>query len=228
MLPQIEGKIGLDIGCGEGSNTRKLAQLGANMVGIDIASAFINAARMAENSDPLGIEYHIGDASQLPFNDGSFDFASSFMCMMDVPDQPGAVSEAFRIIRHGGFFQFSILHPCFSPNTHSNIRDSSGKVCAVQLADCFQLADYFVENDGSIEEWTFGGAKRAGEYIPAPFKTPRFHRTLSNWLNLLINTGFTIEELGEPTTTPEHAKRYPELADTMVVPLFLHIKARKN
>ena len=45
ILPQIEGLEGLDIGCGEGSNTRKLAKRGARMRAIDIAPTFIGHAR---------------------------------------------------------------------------------------------------------------------------------------------------------------------------------------
>ncbi len=44
MLPPVEGLAGLDIGCGEGGNTRQVARLGARMTGIDIAPTFIRHA----------------------------------------------------------------------------------------------------------------------------------------------------------------------------------------
>ena len=41
MLPPIAGLHGLDIGCGEGTNTRALAKLGARMTAIDVAPPFV-------------------------------------------------------------------------------------------------------------------------------------------------------------------------------------------
>ena len=45
MLPEVDGKRGIDIGCGEGANTRTVARRGARMTGIDIAPTFVEAAR---------------------------------------------------------------------------------------------------------------------------------------------------------------------------------------
>ena len=52
-LPPVAGLKGLDIGCGEGSNTRKLAERGARMTAVDIAPTFIRTDGTAEAlSDP--------------------------------------------------------------------------------------------------------------------------------------------------------------------------------
>ena len=126
LLPPVAGLDGLDIGCGEGSNTRSVAQLGARMKGVDIAPTFIRHAQATEASDPLGIAYSVASATALPFADTSFDFAVSFMAMMDVADQGAALREAFRVLKPQGFFQFSILHPCFVPPHRRNIRDADG------------------------------------------------------------------------------------------------------
>src|SRR5262252_11018362 len=72
MLPPISGLRGLDVGCGEGANTRALARLGAKMCAIDLAPTFIRYARATEESDPLGIVYQVADAISLPFTDASF------------------------------------------------------------------------------------------------------------------------------------------------------------
>src|SRR3954466_14039178 len=79
MLPDVAGLAGLDIGCGEGHNTRLLARRGARVVGIDIAETFIAYARGAEAEEPLGIDYRVGSAVALPFDDRSFDLATGFM-----------------------------------------------------------------------------------------------------------------------------------------------------
>ncbi|NEV80134.1 class I SAM-dependent methyltransferase, partial [Rhodopseudomonas sp. BR0C11] len=151
MLPTVAGLKGLDLGCGEGTNTRAVARLGASMTGLDIAPTFLRHARDSERRDPLGIDYVLGDGLTLPFADGSFDFVTAFMSMMDMVDQATVLREVARILKPGGFLQFSILHPCFVPPTRRNIRDEHGVPVAIELAD------YFDESDGRVERWLFSG-----------------------------------------------------------------------
>src|SRR3954466_13710020 len=106
LLPDVAGLAGLDIGCGEGHNTRLLARRGARMTAVDIAEAFIGHARRAESDEPLGIDYRIASAAALSCADGAFDFATGFMSFMDVPETGQVVAEAFRVLRPGGFLQF--------------------------------------------------------------------------------------------------------------------------
>src|SRR5438067_9423206 len=111
MLPNVEGLSGLDIGCGEGFNTRLLADRGARMNAIDISLVFISYAQQAETEMPRGIAYQVASAVDLPFADASFDFAAAFMTLMDVPETDRALAECYRVVKPGGFLQFSIAHP---------------------------------------------------------------------------------------------------------------------
>src|SRR5512136_55603 len=97
MLPDVTGLAGLDIGCGEGHNTRLLAQRGAHMTAIDIAEKFIAHARAMEEQQPLGIHYQTASGVELPFPDESFDFAVALMSLMDIPENDKAMAEAFRV-----------------------------------------------------------------------------------------------------------------------------------
>src|SRR3954463_6041977 len=94
LLPDVAGLSGLDIGCGEGHNTRLLARRGARVKGIDISEVFVTHARQAEADEPLGIDYHVGSAVTLPFDDRAFDFATGFMSFMDVPETDCVLAEA--------------------------------------------------------------------------------------------------------------------------------------
>src|SRR5262245_14022450 len=122
MLPPIAGLDGVDLGCGEGSNTRLLAARGARMHAIALAPTFIKHAQSAGG----GIRYQVASATKLPFRDASFHFATAFMSLMDMPDHGLALREAYRVLRPNGFLQFSILHPCFCPPTRRNIKNSDG------------------------------------------------------------------------------------------------------
>src|ERR1700723_2924028 len=86
ILPQVRGLAGLDIGCGEGANTRKLARLGARMQAIDVAPTFVRHAQATEAAAPLGIVYQVANGMELPFDANTFDFATAFMSLMDMPD----------------------------------------------------------------------------------------------------------------------------------------------
>ena len=99
MLPPVDGLSGLDIGCGEGTNTRQLARRGAHMNAIDFAPTFIHFAKGEEVRDPLGIAFQVADASALPFPDACFDFATAFMSLMDIANQARALTEAARVLR---------------------------------------------------------------------------------------------------------------------------------
>jgi len=221
-LPPIAGLAGLDIGCGEGSNTRKLAERGAKMTAVDIAPTFIRHAREAEAQAPLDIAYLEGDGTALPFPDTQFDFATAFMSMMDMPAQDKALAEAARVLKPGGFLQFSILHPCFAPPYRKVLRDDAGHIRAIEVGR------YFDGVDGEIETWRFGAAPAEIKASVEPFRVPRFHRTLSEWVGMIVTAGLTIEHMAEPHVDAQTAQAVPYLADTHVAPLFLHIRVRKS
>src|SRR5919108_5496317 len=126
MLPDVKGLAGLDVGCGEGHNTRLLARRGARVSAVDIAEDFIAHARAAEAREPLGIDYRVASAVDLPFADATFDFATGFMSFMDIPETDRALAEACRVLKPGGFLQFSISHPCFDTPHRRNLRDANG------------------------------------------------------------------------------------------------------
>jgi ubiquinone/menaquinone biosynthesis C-methylase UbiE len=221
MLPPVAGEAGLDIGCGEGHNTRLLAQQGARVTAIDISEVFIRHAQQSEGRAPLGIRYQVASAVQLPFAEASFDFATSFMSLMDTPETETVIREAYRVIKPRGFLQFSITHPCFDTPRRRNLRDDEG------ITYAYEVGDYFRNLHGDLEEWLFSAAPPEVLDGQPPFKTPRFTRTLSQWLNLLIREGFRLECVAEPRPSDEAVRYYPNIQDAQVVAYFLQIRVRK-
>ncbi len=221
MLPDVRGLSGIDIGCGEGHNTRLIAQRGARLVGIDIAEVFIAHAAEAERNEPLGIVYQVASAVEIPYPDAHFDFATAVMSLMDMPETDLALAEAFRVVKTGGFLQFSICHPCFDTPHRRNLRNELGLTYAIEVGD------YFRNLNGAVTEWLFGAAPRELKQKLPKFKTPRFTRTVSQWLNQLVETGFVIERVEEPRPTDQTVRECPDMQDAQVVAYFLHIRARK-
>jgi SAM-dependent methyltransferase len=245
MLPPVDGLCGLDIGCGEGTNTRLVADRGARMTAVDVAPTFVrHAAAVAPSpsTSPLSlpaagvapappapaaragsgiVRYVVGSAAVLPFAGASFDFATAFMSLMDVPETGRVLAEAFRVLRPGGFLQFSICHPCFDTPHRKNLRDADGRTYAVEVGD------YFRDLDGDVIEWTFSAAPPEVRLGLAPFQTPRFTRTLSAWINLFLGAGFVLERVEEPRPSDEAVRRCPNVQDAQVVGYFLHLRGRK-
>ena len=221
ILPDISRLSGLDIGCGEGYNTRIAAKKGAKMTAIDISEVFIKYAKEIEQKEQLGIKYQIANAIKLPFPDNHFDFAMATMSIMDIADNERAIVEASRVIKFGGFFQFSMSHPCFSISDSDWVRNEEGKRTG------FIVKDYFKKGNGDLEEWIFSAAPKEITEKMRKFRTPLFNRTLSEWLNLLIENGFILEEFCEPYPDDEILKKYPEQYHCLIIPYSLIIRCRK-
>ncbi len=222
ILPDVNNLTGIDIGCGEGYNTRLLAQKGARIKAIDISEIFIEKAKEVQKYLPLNIEYFVASAEALPFKNEYFDFATSFMCLMDVPNLDKALQEAYRVLKPNGFLQYSITHPCFTTPYRKNLRNIiNRKTYAIEIGD------YFKNLDGRIDEWVFGQAPSELKNKFPKFKTPIFNRTLTQWFNTVLETGFIIEEINEPSANDETVNKQPALQDTQIVAYFLHIRCKK-
>ncbi len=178
-------------------------------------------AQEQEAQEPLGISYLHASAVELPLADASFDFVMATMSMMDVPEQDRAIREIARVLKPGGFFQFSILHPCFMTPRFKWVLDETGQRVAMECGD------YFSAEQGTIEEWTFGSAPDALKERFEKFRIPRFFHTLSTWLNMLCAAGLTIEETAEPYAGDESIAIYPSLAATRIIACSLHLRCRK-
>ncbi len=221
MLPDVSGLSGLDIGCGEGNNTRLVSRRGGKMTAFDVSETFVRHARNTEKEEPLGIRYCVASAVELPFADESFDFAMATMTFMDIPEQEKVVSEACRVLRPGGFLQFSISHPCFCTVKWHWFRNERGEKYAVACGD------YFYPPEPEVEEWIFGAAPPELKDSLLKFRTAYFRRTLSDWLNLLLGAGFVLERFCEPHPDEQTAQEHPYVADMRLVAYYLIVRCRK-
>ncbi len=222
MLPDVAGLMGLDVGCGEGHNTRQVAARGASMVGVDISAEMIGAARHDEGSE-RALDVVRADARALPFPAASFDFAVAFMSLMDMPDPDRVLVEVARVVRPGGFVQLSLTHPCTDVMARVQAQTAAppeGPAGPTTARSYFDTAPH-------TERWLFQGANEATGARHEPFVVPRFPLTLAAWINGISAAGFALEQAGEPRASEEAVAAHPELADTRVAPYFLHLRARR-
>jgi SAM-dependent methyltransferase len=220
FLPDLRGREVIDLGCGEGCNTRILAQRGGKMTGIDISPRMIASARAAEASEPLGIDYRVGSFAALDgIDDASVDAAISTMALMDAPDFGAAATATFRVLRDGGGFHFSVIHPCFCTLGSRWIRDAEDR------AEGRLVGNYWNEQP-YIEEWRFS---LVGKHEAQPFKVPTFPYRLEHYVNGLCEAGFRITGILEPRPTEAMVAAYPDWLGEVRrhAPIHLYVSAAK-
>lgn len=99
------GLRALDICCGQGTLSAELSKAGAATTGLDFSDAMLGIARERQGDS---IEFARGDAQSLPYPDGHFDIAVSSFGICHLPDQPKALSEAFRVLKPSGRFAMTV------------------------------------------------------------------------------------------------------------------------
>jgi SAM-dependent methyltransferase len=178
LLPeQVAGQRILDQGCGYGVASRYLASRGALVTGVDLSSAFVARACELEAEHPLGIRYLCADATRTDWWDGEpFDGVLSNMALMDIDDLDGALATAATVVKPGGWFSFSVFHPCYPGGPKGSW---SG------------LPSWPPEHGYSQEGWwsTRGEAMRG--------RVGANHRMLSTYLNAVLRAGFHLEAFAE-------------------------------
>lgn len=209
LLPDLQDKRVLDLGCGFGEHCMEFVHMGASkVVGIDISEKMLEVARK-ENSDPK-IEYLHMPMERLGEIEGKFDVVVSSLAFHYVEDFDGVVKNIYALLQDGGVFAFSQENPlctCYSGNDGRWTRDADGNKLYVNLSN------YGIESERE-STWFVDGVKK-------------YHRMFSTIVNTLTDTGFTIDKMIEPLPTDELLEKYPEYNDLFHKPDFLIIRAGK-
>ncbi len=209
LLPNLEGKKVLDLGCGFGEHCVQYIQAGATkVVGIDISEKMLEVAKM-ENNDPR-ITYINTPMENISEIKETFDVVVSSLAIHYVEDFDILVQDVYEMLNDEGLFIFSQENPintCYSSGDRWTKDEEGNKLFA-------NLSNYSLEGERE-SKWFVDGVKK-------------YHRTFSTIVNTLVKAGFQIEKMIEPVPTPELLKMYPDQKDLLHKPDFLLIKARKK
>lgn len=127
LLDLRPGERVLDIACGNGPFSRRMANAGAEVVAFDFSERFIARAqaRSAETGD--AIAYHVLDATDeaalRTLGERSFDAAVCNMGLMDIVEIAPLLSALSHLLKAGGRFVYALPHPCF----HSTATSITGE-----------------------------------------------------------------------------------------------------
>lgn len=206
----LGGKKVLDAGCGEGYLSRKMVKAGASVEAVDYSTEMLKLARERTPS-ALGITYHHGNLEKLEmFGDQSFDLIVSNMVIQDLAHYEQAIAEMQRLLVPGGRFIFSILHPCFQTPQSGWVKDETGKKLY------WKVDQYF--NEGPLEQDMPYDQEEKFLY---------FHRTLSSYVQTIIEAGLLLEGMIEPKPSAEMLEKYPHFHEDLNVSNFLIFTTRR-
>jgi SAM-dependent methyltransferase len=179
LLPPLEGKTILDLGCGDGWFCRWARSRGVvSAHGVDISQNMLSRAREITGDDEH-ITYATEDLSDLSgkLPSAEYDITFSALALHYVGDLRGLLGEVFKGLKPGGFFYFSVEHPMWTATR-------SGKVITGEDGKkLWPVADYPDEGD-RVVTWLAEGVVKQ-------------HRTLESYVSALIETGFEIIKLKE-------------------------------
>ncbi|MDH4993076.1 class I SAM-dependent methyltransferase [Aquamicrobium lusatiense] len=206
LLPELEQKHVIDLGCGLGWFCRWAAEKGAAQVlGLDLSQNMLERAR-AETSNPT-IRYQRADLSALDLPARVFDLAYSSLAFHYVEDFPRLAKTIHAALAPGGDLVFSIEHPIFMTSQHAVwIANANGERC--------WPVDHYAEEGQRRTDWLAEGVIK-------------YHRRLATTINTLIDTGFSLRRLVEWAPDTAQLQALPELADEIHRPMIAIIAATR-
>jgi 2-polyprenyl-3-methyl-5-hydroxy-6-metoxy-1,4-benzoquinol methylase len=185
----------LDVACGNGVTSRRLAQAGANVTAFDFSDAMIELAK--KRGGGAGIDYRTIDAtyreSLLELGTSVFDGALCNMALMDMADIGPLMQALASVLRPNGRFVFSVLHPCFNnPGTiqMGEIEDRAGTL----------VTTYSVKISRYLTPYTQAGVAMHEQPVPHLY----FHRPLGALLGPAFEAGLVLDAIEERAFPPEN------------------------
>jgi trans-aconitate methyltransferase len=177
LLAPKAGETILDLGCGDGALTEKLAATGAIVTGVDSSPTMVDAARQRN----LDIDHH--NAADLPY-ENQFDavFSNAALHWLPAAKQPLVLAGVHRALRPGGRFVAEM--------------GGQGNIAAIRVALQTTLAPFHIDAEAAAESFypsptvyrrlleAAGFTVQSIDLIPRPTPLPN---GMDSWLNTFRN-----------------------------------------
>lgn len=204
LLPDVQGKRVLDAGCGPGVYAENLVMRGAIVDACDASERMLElAAERLGDLVPQGkVCLHRLDLTRplTLFSDEAFDVVNAPLCLDYIEDWTSLFREFCRVLKPGGYLQYSAGHPSFD-------------------AEYFKTDNYF-----SVEQvectWTGFDVK---------VSMPSYRRSLAQAINPVMEAGLVLDRVLEPQPTDDFLKADPRRYRLLMHrPGFICVRARKT
>ncbi|MFT4106360.1 MAG: class I SAM-dependent methyltransferase [Lacrimispora sp.] len=207
MLPDFKGKRVLDLGCGFGWHCQYAVEHGAKAVtGVDISEKMLAAAREKTDASICYIQMPIEEIS---FDQDSFDVVISSLAFHYLESFDRILKKVSACLVSGGDFVFSAEHPVFTAYGSQNwYYDEDGNILH------FPVDRYFFEG------------KREAEFLGE--KVIKYHKTLTTYINGLIQEGFELTGVVEPQPSAHLLETVKGMEDELRRPMMLIVSAKKK
>ncbi len=177
LLGDVAGRRVLEIGCGAAQCSRWLVSRGATAVGVDLSYRQLQHSRRLDGETSIDVPIACATATALPFADKSFDLAcSAFGALPFLVDIVTPLREVSRVLRPGGQFVFSVVHPM-----RQVLPDDPSAESGLTVTRSYFDRSSYVELDEA--------------------DTPTYvepHHTLGDWIDAITQAGLSVDGLLEP------------------------------
>lgn len=186
----------LDVACGNGQFSRRLASLGARVLAADFSAAFLDRARVRAAGQPWAdriehVQLDVTDEAALAaLGAARFDAVVCLMALMDIADIGPLANCLPRLLRPGGRFVFVSAHPSFNSSyvrMSVEEEDRAGELVTTR----------WLSVRGYLTPFADRGMGMPGE----PVSHWYFHRSLSDLLRPFLDAGLVLDALAEPGFT---------------------------
>ena len=192
----------LDIACGNGLTTRRLAELGAQVTAFDFSPNLIEKAKTRLNDHASRVRFHVIDATDeaqiLSLGEHQYDFALSNMALFDMADIETLFNVLPKLLKPNGTFVFSITHPAFNNSSAVHLAEEMDDNGEIKTVYSIKISRYMTPHN-----------QRGLALRNQPKPQVYFERPLHYYLNLGFKNGFILDGFEERAFPPEIPQFFP-------------------
>jgi 2-polyprenyl-3-methyl-5-hydroxy-6-metoxy-1,4-benzoquinol methylase len=222
-LALLPGETVLDIGCGSGQLSRRLAALGADVTGVDAAPTFVARAQARAATLPTNVasrlRYKVADATdaaQIAALGGeTYDAVVSTMALMDIADIAPLFGAAARLLKPGGRFVVVTAHPVLHSSENARTAELVERNGALHTEYSLRLWRYRTA-------YAMKGVGAVGEPEPHWY----FHRALTDLLTPAFAAGLVMDALEEPVYPSDTVRNFHSFGNFPEFPPTLAFRLR--
>jgi 2-polyprenyl-3-methyl-5-hydroxy-6-metoxy-1,4-benzoquinol methylase len=198
MLKLLElqpGQRVLEIACGNGQFSRKLASLGARLLATDFSPNMVERARAHSEAFNDQVDYRVVDATSREqlraLGENEFNAVVSNMALMDMAEIEPLFRAVPALLKRDGRFVFTTMHPCFNSNNPTIVAEVEDREGTIVETRAVKLSQY-------LTPATYQGLAIIGQ----PVSQYYFHRPLHELFGAAFRAGMVLDGLEEPQFPP--------------------------